>query len=116
MNTVKIFFSITLLVLTTTFSFAKDINKSTENHHRVVKRFVHILNEQWGVDKEKVSGESHFLKDYGADALDIMELVMALEEEFDIEIDDAEWEKVTTVNSAADFIIDKQDRRYYRRY
>ncbi|APG29092.1 acyl carrier protein [Syntrophotalea acetylenivorans] len=100
----------------TTHSFAKDIDETTENHQRITKRFVQILNEQWGIDKEKVSGESYFLRDFGADSLDVIELVMALEEDFDIEIYDAEWEKITTVNSVIELIIDKEDRRYYRLY
>ena len=108
----KIIFSIALLALMTTLSFAQDIDNPTENHQRIAKRFVHILNEQWGIDKEKVSGESYFLRDSGADSVDIMELVMALEEDFDIVIADAEWERITTVNSAVELIIDKKDRLY----
>lgn len=116
MKTVKALFTIVLLALMTTLSFSKDSKKTDEDYSRIAKRFVHILHEQWGIEKEKVSGESHFLRDFGADALDIMELVMALEEDFDIEIDEAEWEKATTVNSAVELIIDKQGRRYYRHY
>lgn len=86
-----------------------DIDNATENHQRVTKRFVEILNEQWGIDKEKVSGGSYFLKDFGADSLDIIELVMALEEDFDIEISDGEWARVTTVNSAVDLITKRID-------
>jgi acyl carrier protein len=98
----------------TTISFGKDIDKTTENHQLIAKRFVHILNEQWGIDTEKISGESYFLRDFGADSTDISELFMALEEDFDIEFYDEEWERITTVNSAVELIFDKKDRRYLR--
>lgn len=104
----RIVLSIVLLALMTTLSFAQDRNKPTEEQQRIAKRVVHILHEQWGIDTEKLSWQSHFLRDFGADSLDIVELVMALEEDFDIEIYDAEWEKVTTIYSAVELIIDKQ--------
>lgn len=116
MKTRQILFSITLLLLMTTLSFAQDRNKPTEEQQRTAKRFVHIVHEQWGIDTDKISSQSYFLRDFGADSLDITELVMALEEDFDIEIYDEEWEKVTTVSSAVELIIDKQARRYSRHY
>jgi|LGOV01.1.fsa_nt_gb acyl carrier protein len=109
MKTSKILLSIALLVLMTTLSFAQDRNRPTEEQQRVAKRFVHLLHEQWGIDTEKISWQSYFLRDFGADSVDISELVMALEEDFDIEIYDAEWEEITTVKSAVDLIIDKSD-------
>lgn len=116
MKTCKIIFSIALVALITSISFAQDMDKTAQNHQRVAKRVVTILNEEWGIDKDKISGGSYFLRDFGADSLDIIELVMALEEDFDIEISDQEWEKITTVNSAVELIVDKKDRRYYRPY
>ncbi len=112
MKTIKIIFTIALLALMTTLSFAQGNNKTTEEQQRIAKRFVHVLHEQWGIDTEKISWESHFLRDFGADSVDITELVMALEEDFDIEIYDAEWEKITTVYSAVELIIDKKDPIY----
>lgn len=63
-----------------------------------------IIVEQLGVNPEDVKMESHFVDDLGADSLDTVELVMALEEEFDIEIPDDQAEKITTVESAVSHI------------
>jgi acyl carrier protein len=60
--------------------------------------------EQLGVDVDEVSLESSFIDDLGADSLDIVELLMALEEEFDIEIPDEEAEKLSTVGDVVDYI------------
>ncbi|TCV98251.1 acyl carrier protein [Biostraticola tofi] len=63
-----------------------------------------IIAEQLGVKKEEVVNSASFVDDLGADSLDTVELVMALEEEFDTEIPDEEAEKITTVQAAIDFI------------
>ena len=63
-----------------------------------------IIVEQLGVDPEKVTSEASFIDDLGADSLDIVELIMALEEEFDLEIPDEEAEKVTTVGEVVEYI------------
>ena len=63
-----------------------------------------IIAKQLGVDMEKVTPEASFIEDLGADSLDTVELVMALEEEFDLEIPDDEAEKITTVQQAVDHI------------
>jgi len=63
-----------------------------------------IVAEQLGVKEEEVKNESSFVADLGADSLDTVELVMALEEEFEIEIPDEEAEKITTVRQAIDYI------------
>ncbi len=70
----------------------------------VEERVKQIVVEQLGVKEEEVSGESSFVDDLGADSLDTVELVMALEEEFNIEIPDEEAEKITTVQKAMDYI------------
>ncbi len=70
----------------------------------VQERVKQIVVEQLGVKEEEVSGESSFVDDLGADSLDTVELVMALEEEFNIEIPDEEAEKITTVQQAMDYI------------
>ncbi|GAA0289041.1 acyl carrier protein [Psychrosphaera haliotis] len=67
-------------------------------------RVAKIVVEQLGVKEEEVKSESSFVDDLGADSLDTVELVMALEEEFDTEIPDEEAEKITTVQSAIDYI------------
>lgn len=66
-----------------------------------------IVAEQLGVDESEVKPEANFANDLGADSLDTVELVMALEEEFDIVIEDEEAEKIDTVQSAVDFICEK---------
>ena len=63
-----------------------------------------IIVEQLGVAENAVTEEASFIDDLGADSLDIVELIMALEEEFDIEIPDAEAEKVATVNDVVEYI------------
>ena len=66
----------------------------------VEERVIDIVSEQLGVDKEKVKPETHFINDLGADSLDTVELVMELEEEFDINIPDEVAEKIQTVGEA----------------
>lgn len=63
-----------------------------------------IIEDQLGVNSEQVTGEASFIDDLGADSLDTVELVMALEEEFDIEIPDEDAEKITTVGQAIEYI------------
>ena len=108
----KLIFSMVLLVLMTTPAFGKGNDSANRNHQLIEKKFISILNSQWGVPREKVSGESYFLRDFGADSVDISELVMALEEGFDIGIYDQEWGRITTVNSAVGLIVDKTDSGY----
>ena len=67
-----------------------------------------IIVEQLGVDEEEVTADASFVDDLGADSLDTVELVMALEEEFETEIPDEEAEKITTVQQAIDFITTHQ--------
>ena len=66
-----------------------------------------IIVEQLGVTEATVTMEASFIDDLGADSLDIVELIMALEEEFDIEIPDADAEKVVTVGDVVDYIKEK---------
>lgn len=70
----------------------------------VEERVTQIVVEQLGVKEEEVNLESSFVDDLGADSLDTVELVMALEEEFNCEIPDEEAEKITTVKQAIDYI------------
>jgi acyl carrier protein len=67
-----------------------------------------IIAEQLGVDIEQVKPETSFVDDLGADSLDTVELVMALEEEFGIEIPDEEAEKISTVQDAIDYVSEHQ--------
>jgi len=70
----------------------------------VEERVAKIVVEQLGVKEEEVKSEASFVDDLGADSLDTVELVMALEEEFGTEIPDDEAEKITTVQLAIDYI------------
>jgi len=73
----------------------------------VQDRIKKIIAEQLGVEEEEVVQEAKFVDDLGADSLDTVELVMALEEEFDVEIPDEDAEKIQTVGAAIDFIKEK---------
>ena len=73
----------------------------------VEERVKKIVVEQLGVKDEEVKLTSSFVDDLGADSLDTVELVMALEEEFDCEIKDEEAEKITTIQQAIDFIKER---------
>ena len=75
--------------------------RSMENIEQRVKK---IVAEQLGVNEAEIKNESSFVDDLGADSLDTVELVMALEEEFETEIPDEEAEKITTVQQAIDYI------------
>lgn len=74
----------------------------------IEERVAEIVADQLGVEKEKITRESHFVNDLGADSLDQVELVMELEEEFDLEIPDDEAEKIQTVGQAIGFIEQQQ--------
>ena len=74
-------------------------------------RVVNIIAQQLGVDRENVKPDSSFIDDLGADSLDTVELVMALEEEFGVEIPDEDAEKITTVGDAVKYIEEKQKKK-----
>ncbi len=74
----------------------------------IEERVKKIIVEQLGVDEAEVKNEASFVDDLGADSLDTVELVMALEEEFDTEIPDEEAEKFTTVQAAIDYVNSAQ--------
>ena len=74
----------------------------------IQSRVAKIVSEQLGVEEGKITPESKFMEDLGADSLDTVELVMALEDEFDCEIPDEEAEKLKSVGEALDYIESKQ--------
>ncbi|MCH9757607.1 MAG: acyl carrier protein [Proteobacteria bacterium] len=71
-------------------------------------RVAKIVSEQLGVEESKITIDSKFMEDLGADSLDTVELVMALEDEFDCEIPDEEAEKLKSVGEALEYIESKQ--------
>ncbi len=73
----------------------------------VEEKVKNIIVEQLGVDTETVTPEASFIDDLGADSLDIVELVMTMEEEFDLEIPDEDAEKIKTVNDVVSYIKSK---------
>ena len=76
----------------------------------VAERVIEIVAEQLGVDKEKITPETSFVNDLGADSLDTVELVMALEEEFGHEIPDEEAEKLQSVGDVIKYIEEMQQK------
>ena len=77
----------------------------------VLEKVKKIVVENLGVDPEKVTEDASFIEDLGADSLDTVELVMALEEEFGVEIPDEEAEKITTVKDAVKYIEAHADKK-----
>jgi acyl carrier protein len=71
------------------------------------RRVQEIIVEQLGVSAEEAVPEASFIDDLGADSLDIVELVMAMEEEFDVEIPDEDAEKISTIGAAVQYLKDK---------
>ena len=76
------------------------------NQEEIFEKVKKIIVEQLGVADTSVTLEASFIDDLGADSLDIVELIMALEEEFDMEIPDEDAEKIVTVSDVVDYIKD----------
>ncbi|KAJ51532.1 acyl carrier protein [Clostridium tetanomorphum] len=70
----------------------------------IFEKVKNIISEQLGVDPEEITMEASFIDDLGADSLDIVELIMALETEFDLEIPDEDAEKISTVGDVVEYI------------
>ena len=78
-----------------------------ERTKQIEERVKNIIVDQLGVDEKAVKGSATFIEDLGADSLDIVELVMAMEEEFGMEIPDEDAEKIKTVKDVTDYIESK---------
>ena len=72
----------------------------------VLDKVIDIVVEELAVDRDEVTEDSSFIDDLGADSLDVVELVMAFEEEFDVEIPDEDAEKIRTVEDAVNYLED----------
>ena len=75
----------------------------------IADRIKNIIVDQLNVSAEEVKPEASFIEDLGADSLDIVELIMALEEEYDIEIPDEDAEKIQTVNDVTNYVQSRQE-------
>lgn len=75
----------------------------------IQQKVIDLIVDQLGVDADSVKEEAHFIDDLGADSLDTVELVMAFEEEFDIEIPDEDAEKLETVGDAIKYLNEHKD-------
>ena len=71
-------------------------------------RLQYIVGQQLGIDPNKIKPEADFAKELGADSLDVVELVMSIEDEFDIEIEDQSASQIATIQDALDYIEGKQ--------
>jgi acyl carrier protein len=84
------------------------LNLPIEDHmSNVEEKVKDIIVEELGVEREKLTGEASFMEDLGADSLDTVELVMAFEKEFDIDIPDEDAEKLRTVGDAMNYLHEK---------
>lgn len=82
----------------------------TVNLNEIEARVKKIVVEQLGVKDDEVTSDASFVDDLGADSLDTVELVMALEEEFETEIPDEDAEKIITIKDAVNYIVDRMDK------
>ena len=78
------------------------------NPDAILEKVKEVIVEQLGVEEDSIKADTSFIDDLGADSLDIVELIMALEEEFDMQIPDSEAEKILTVNDVVEYIKNNQ--------
>ena len=78
------------------------------NPDAILEKVKDVIVEQLGVEDDTIKLDTSFIDDLGADSLDIVELIMALEEEFDMQIPDSEAEKISTVNDVVEYIKNNQ--------
>lgn len=75
--------------------------------HDIEQRIIEIIAEQLGMDVDEIQPDCTYVEDLGADSLDIVELIMAIEEEFEIEVPDEDAEKLLTVQETIDYVMGK---------
>jgi acyl carrier protein len=79
------------------------------NKEQIVEKVKELISDNLGSDTDEITLQAAFIDDLGADSLDIVELVMAIEKEFDIEIPDEDAEHISTVADAVNYILSRQD-------
>ena len=81
--------------------------ETTMDRDEILEKITKVVSAQLSISEDEISDSSSFTTDLGADSLDTVELVMALEDEFGVEIPDEEAEKITTVGAAVDYVLSK---------
>lgn len=106
MKIIKLLLTLALFACLAATAFGGNSQESTKSRAYIEARFAIVLNGQLGVELERLSDDTRFREELSADELDLMELLMAIEEYFDIVVTDAQWEGVTTIREALDLIYD----------
>ena len=112
MKKIKLFLILLLLTCLAATAFSRT-NETTVSRAEFEEKFVGVLSGQLPVGLDKLSGETRFREDLGADDTDLAELLMALEDYLDVSVGDEQWAGVTTVESAIDLLFEiKNSSRY----
>ena len=113
MKTIKFLLSLALFACLAATAFGGNNHESTKSRAYIKDRFANVLNDQFGVELARLSEDTRFREELSADSTDLAELLMALEESFDIVVSDVDWAGVTTIESAVDLIFSyKNSRRW----
>ena len=105
MKTIKLLLVLILFVSLSATAFGGNNHESTNSRAYIKDKFSDVLNDQLGVELARLSEDTRFCEELSADNTDLVELLMALEESFGIEVSDVDWEGVTTIKSAIDLIF-----------
>lgn len=111
MKKVKTLLALVLYVCLAATAFGGNNHESAKDRAYIKDRFAFVLNDQLGVELARLSEETRFREELSADDLDLTELLMAIEEYFDIEVSDSDWAGVTTIKSAVDLIYEIENSR-----
>ena len=104
MRTIKPLLTLALFACLATTAFGANNQDSTNSRAYINERFAVVLNDQLGVELARLSYDTRFREELSADETDLAELLMAIEDYFDIVVSDAQWEGVTTIREALDLI------------
>jgi len=106
MRTIKPLLTLALFACLATTAFAANNQDSTNSRAYINEKFAVVLNDQIGVELARLTYDTRFREELSADETDLAELLMAIEDYFDIMVSDAQWESVTTIREALDLIYD----------